>query len=407
MNGATNGIRKKHTPAKGVTMAQLTSRERLLRALNLETPDHVPCCFMSFSALRKRYAGDRYKVVKAQQAMGLDAMLFIPSAPRRDRPEHPDLRGLPVRHSPHVKTREWYEKGRLHKAYVTPDGTLTTSVLPSGDWPHGDRIPFVDDYQIPRKNNPLINGPDDLDALRHLLVAPEVKDVVQFDQEVQKARAFVQNRGVLLAGGWGVGMDMANWLCGIQELMILTMQHPDFVDDLLEMIHVWNRQRMAVVLSAPVDLYIRRAWYEGCDFVTPTFFRKAILPRLKVEVDLTHERGAMFGYICSSGIDPMLDLYLEAGIDVLIGVDPVQGTRTDMAAIKRKLSDRICVWGGVSGAVTVEMGAEEDVRAAVRRAINILGPSGMILSPVDNITIDAPRTWENIDILIDEWQRHW
>ena len=388
-------------------MAQLTSRERLLQTLNLEMPDHIPCCFMSFSALRKRYEGDRYKVVEAQRAMGLDTMLFIPSAPRRDRPEHPDLRGLPVRYSPQVKTKAWHADGRLHRVYVTPDGTLTTSVRLSEDWPHGDRIPFVDDYQVPRKDNPLISGPDDLAALRHLLMAPEVGDVVQFDQEVQRASAFAQDKGVLLAGGWGVGMDMASWLCGMQELMILTMQRPDFINDLLEVIHVWNKQRMQVILSAPVDLFIRRAWYEGCDFVTPAFYRKAILPRLKVEVELAHERGAKFGYICSTGVGPMLDLYLEAGIDVLIGVDPVQGTHTDMAAIKRKLSDRICVWGGVSGAVTVEMGSEEEVRAAVQHAINVLGPSGMILSPVDNITVDEPRTWENIDILIDEWQRHW
>jgi len=388
-------------------MTRLTSRDRLLRALNLEVPDHIPCCFMSFSALRGRHDGDRYEVAKAQQAMGLDAMLFIPSAPRRDRPEHPDLRGLPVRYSPQVEIKEWGEKGLLHRAYVTPDGTLTTSVRLSEDWPHGDRIPFVDDYQIPRRCDPLVTGPNDLDALRHLFVEPGGGDVLQFDQEVKRARAFVQDKGVLLAGGWGVGMDMASWLCGTQELMILMMQQPDFVDDLLEMIHVWNRQRMEVVLSAPVDLYIRRAWYEGCDFVTPQFFRKAILPRLKVEVDLAHERGARFGYICSSGINPMLDFYLEAGIDVLIGVDPVQGTYTDMATIKRKLRDQICVWGGVSGAVTVEMGTEEEVRAAVQEAINTLGPTGMILSPVDNITVDAPRTWENIEVLIDEWQRHW
>ena len=388
-------------------MSKLTSRERLLRALSLEAPDHIPCCFMSFSALRQRHHGDRYEVLKAQQAMGLDAMLFIPSAPRRVRPEHPDLRGLPLRYSPQVEIKEWGEKGLLHKTYATPDGTLATSVRLLDDWPHGDHIPFVDDYQIPRRYDPLVTGQNDLNALRHLLVAPEVEDILQFNQEVHRAHAFAQDKGVLLAGGWGVGMDMANWLCGMQELMILMMQQPGFVDDLLEIIHIWNRQRMEIVLSAPVDLYIRRAWYEGCDFVTPEFYRKAILPRLRVEVELAHERGAKFGYICSSGINPMLDFYLEAGIDVLIGVDPVQGAHTDMVMIKGKLRDRICVWGGVSGALTVEMGTQEQVRAAVREAINTLGPTGLILSPVDNITVDVPRTWENIGVLIDEWQRHW
>ncbi len=102
----------------------------------------------------------------------------------------------------------------------------------------------------------------------------------------------------------------------------------------------------------------------------------------------------------------MLDYYLEAGIDVLIGIDPIQGTHTDMPLLKEKLGGRICLWGGVSGAVTVEMGTEVEIRSAVREAIETLGPDGMILSPVDNITVDAPLTWRNLETFIDEWQRH-
>jgi uroporphyrinogen-III decarboxylase len=128
------------------------------------------------------------------------------------------------------------------------------------------------------------------------------------------------------------------------------------------------------------------------------------LPRLKVEVELAHKYGAKFGYICTSGTKPMLDLYLEAGVDVLIGIDPIQGTYTDMPLMRKKLGGRICLWGGVSAAVTVEQGTEEEIRAAVRYASKTLGPGGFILSPIDNITIDAPRTWQNVDIFIDEWR---
>jgi len=393
-------------------MTELTSRERLLRALNLERADHIPCCFMSFTALRKRHHENLYELAKAERALGLDSMLFIPTTPRPLRPDHPDLRGLPVRFHPQVKIRARREQvpvgpDTLRKEYVTPDGTLTTSVRLSEDWPHGDHIPFVDDYQVPRAEKPLITRPDELKALQYLLTPPQEGDIAQFEKEGRKARAFVEEHGVLLAGGWGVGMDLASWLCGIQNLMILTMTQPDFVADLLEMIHAWNVQRMKVILSAPVDLYIRRAWYEGCDFVTPQFYQAAILPRLKIEVDLAHEHGAKFGYICSSGTRPMLDYYLEAGIDVLIGIDPIQGTYTDMPLLKEKLGGRVCLWGGVSGAVTVEQGTEAEVRSAVRNAIETLGPDGFILSPVDNITVDEPLTWQNVEIFIDEWQKHW
>ncbi|MBN2044304.1 MAG: hypothetical protein JW757_04715 [Anaerolineales bacterium] len=58
--------------------------------------------------------------------------------------------------------------------------------------------------------------------------------------------------------------------------------------------------------------------------------------------------------------------------------------------------------GGVE-AVTVERGSAAAVRDAVRLAVETLGPRGFILSPVDNLTIDAPQTWRNIDTFIQAW----
>ena len=391
-------------------MSNLTSRERMIRTLHHQATDYIPCSFMSFTALRRRCQENMYELVKAERAMGLDSFLFIPTLSRPQRPEHPELRGLPVRFDPAVRTHERREEvpgehAILHKEYSTPAGKLRTSVRLSDDWPHGDHIPFIDDFQVPRAIKPLLTGEaGELDALRYLLTPPQSDDVAQFKAEAERAHAFADEQGVLLAGGWGVGVDMADWLCGFENLMLLENDQPVFVERLLEMIHVWNQQRMAVVLAGKVDLFIYRAWYEGCDFVNPKFYRQVVLPRLKSDAALAHAHGAMFGYICSSGILPLLDDFLEAGIDVLIGVDPVQGTKTDLAAIRKKTAGRISLWGGVSGAVTVEMGEQEEIRAAVRQAIETLGPDGFVLSPVDNITVDAPQTWQNLEVFIDEWK---
>ncbi len=385
-------------------MPDMTSRQRLLAVLNRQPADRIPCCFMSFTALRNRCNDDWYALALAEQELGLDPMLFIPSAPRRERKEHPELRGLPVRFDPAVRTVEWRDGDVLHKEYHTPAGVLSTSVRISDDWPHGDHIPFMDDYQVPRALKPLVTGPADLPALAYLLTPPSGEDVSRFWQEAQKARAFVEQHGILLSGGWGVGLDMAFWLGGMQSLMMLMLEQPDFVDELLGVIHAWNLKRMEVVLSAPVDLFIRRAWYEGCDFITPRFYRRAILPRLQAEAALAHERGAKFGYICTSGTKPMLDFYLQAGFDVLIGIDPIQGTYTDLPLLKSRLGGQISLWGGVSGAITVEQGSPPEIRAAVRQAVETLGPDHFILCPVDNLTIDASQTWENLQVFIDSWR---
>ncbi len=391
-------------------MTQINSKERLLRALRHQPADYLPCSFMSFTALRRRCRENLFELVEAERALGLDSFLFVPSAPRSERLTHPDLRGLPVRFDPSVETKEWREEsagtpGILHKEYSTPAGNLQASVRLAEDWPHGDHIPFVDDYQVSHGLKPLITDAKELEALRYLLTSPSAGDIARFEAEARKARAFAEEKGVLLVGGWGVGGDMAGWLCGLSNYTLLALDQPEFLTELLDMIHAWNLARMNVVLSVPVDLYTRRAWYEGCDFLMPKFFREVMLPRLKTEVALAHDHGALFGYICSSGTVPMLDFYLEAGVDVLIGIDPIQGTHTNLPALKKKAGTKLALWGGVSGAVTVEMGSEEEVRAAVARAIETLGPNGFILSPVDNITVDSPQTWRNIDAFIGEWRQ--
>ena len=159
-------------------MAELTSRERVLRALHHQPLDYIPCSFMSFTALRRRCQENLYELVKAERAMGLDSFLFIPTLARPQRPDHPELRGLPVWFHPSVETQEWRahaqgEHAILHKEYSTPAGKLQTRVRLSDDWPHGDHIPFVDDYQVPRAIKPLLTGAaGELEALQYLLMPP-------------------------------------------------------------------------------------------------------------------------------------------------------------------------------------------------------------------------------------------
>lgn len=393
-------------------MKKLTSRQRMIKAINYQEVDHIPCSFMSFTALRNRMGDDFYKLCQSELNMGLDSMLFLPYLPRKERPDHPELRGLPIHLPADVEIKEWRENVEgdqdvLHKEYITPAGKLSTSVKLSDDWPHGNHIPFIGDFQVSRSLKPLITEPNELEVLRYMLQPPNDEDRASFSKEAKKAKAFVEENNVLLVGGWGVGMDMLNWLCGMQGLLDLTMVEPGFVEELLGLIHHWNLERMKVVLGGEIDLYIRRSWYEGCDFVLPDFYEKIILPQLKKEVDLAHKHGAKFGYICSSGLNPMLKFHKQASFDVLIGIDPVQGTHTDMPKIKQEYENHIALWGGVSGAITVEMGTEDEIRSAVRKAIEALGPKGFILSPVDNITVDKPQTWQNIEIFIDEWESYW
>jgi hypothetical protein len=364
---------------------------------------------MSFRIMRDR-CRDWYEVAEREMAMGMDPLLFIPPTERKDRPEHPELRGLPIRFDSSVVTRECKEirpgspYPLLHKQYETPAGNLSTMVKQTEDWPHGDHIPFMDDYQIARANKNLVTGRQDLEPLRHLLIPPQAADIETFREQARQAIHFTRQRGILAAGGWGVGADMVGWLCGLENMVYLSLDQPDFLRELFGLIAQWNRQRMAVILEAGVDLFIRRGWYECCQFWSPSLYRKFILPDLKKDAEMAHQAGAKFGYIVTMSTTPLLDMFVEAGIDALIGVDPSPAAQNNLPLMRETLRGKVCLWGGVDAAHTLELGTAEEVRRATRSAIETLGTDGFILSPVDNITVDTPNTWSNLQVMIETWK---
>ena len=64
----------------------------------------------------------------------------------------------------------------------------------------------------------------------------------------------------------------------------------------------------------------------------------------------------------------------------------------------------MCLWGGLNGHLTVELGTPEDVRTEVQRALEIFSPTGgFVLSPVDNVREYTPTVQVNVAALIDEW----
>ena len=403
---------------------EMTSRQRMLAALNCEKPDHVPMAFMIFTALNQRLSnerrgGDPTAFVEAQIDLGLDTVVDLTwYAPQVEEVGHADAPGLPVRlgEGVEMRTRAQSADGArpptLHKEYVTPSGTLSVVVEQTDDWPYGDatkgdyRVPLMDDYLAPRCSKYLVERREDLDCLRHLLVSPTEDDLNTCRQVWAVGKDLAEKHDLLLAGGWGVGADALAWFCGLENAVMMAIDDPSFFAELLSIINAWNLPRMQAFLDFGVDLFIRRAWYEGTDLWSPDLYREFFFPAIREEVRLTHDAGVKYGYILTSGSMELHEMLIELDIDVLIGPDPVQGKGTDLKQMGEQLRGRMCTWGGVNGFVTVEMGTLEDIDVAVGEAIAALGPEGLILSPVDNIRDPSDQTWRNVLGLIESWRTH-
>jgi len=384
----------------------MSSRQRMLAALSGRKPDHLPCSFMLFNGL-KAQSHDYLDFIQRQLDLGLDPYVQIPPRSPVVVNDYYNLHGLPVNYDPRVEVREWLaHEGReshpiLVKEYATPAGTLRAEVRQDQEWRWGDHVPFLDDYLVSRSRKFIVDGPEDLAALRYLLVPPTQEEIADFQVESAPVLDFARQQDLLVAGGWGVGADLIGWVYGLQRLPYALFDYPDFVVELLEVVAAWNRVRMEVILQAGIDLYIKRAWYENCDNFTPRHFRVFIKPILAADTALAHQYGAKFGYMMTSNCMPLLDDIQDAGVDTIIGVDPAQW---NLEVAYEKLGGRVCLWGGVNGHLTVEMGTPEQVRAEVRRAVKTLGAEGsFILSPVDNVREVTPTAQANVAALVDEW----
>lgn len=385
----------------------------MLEALACRRPDRVPCSFMLFKGLQEE-CRDQAEFVERQLALGLDAVVAIPVRPMRRPHPMPDLgnlRGLPVEFPPDVEVRDWREDRPgerfplLHREYLTPSGRLHTSMELTGDFTHSDRIALFDDFTVPRAKEHLVASEADLPALRHLLAPPAARHIAAFREQARHAKQLARRHDLLVTGEWGVLFDAACWLCGIENLVTALMTNPGFAEELFAILGGWNRGRMEVILDEGVDLFIRRAWYETADFLSPETYRRFILPHVQRDARSAHGAGAKLGSITTSAYMPFLDLLLESGIDCLIGLDPVQDSRADFPLARQRTAGKMCLWGGVNGCVTVEMGTPAEVQRAVGEAVEALAPGGgFILSPVDNVIRYDEGVQANVRAFIDAWR---
>ena len=384
-----------------------TSRERLLAAINHSEVDYVPFYqkFWHRGCLSTREDGwsDQFERVRKTTRLGLDDTVGF-EIPRMLSPE--------VKINRRKETQG--ENTYLTQEYQTPKGSLTQVVRPTSDWPHGDNIPIFTDYVVPRGRSKkyLVENTNDAEALSCLFAHPDEKQLRKFEDQVSEVRRFAKENQLLIESGatftseWLDGDsiflgDALHWLCGFENSVILARRNPDLIHRLLDVILDWSLQSIKLVTEVgESDIIMHRGWYE-C-FWSPKLYETFLVPRIKKEVELTHRAGAKFCYIMTSGIMPFLEFFKEMEIDILYGVDPVQGN-ADLQKVKETLKGRVCIWGGVNSAVTLT-GSKQNVEKAVEEAFRILAPGGgFILGAIDQLFEDT--IWDNFMTMVRTWQK--
>lgn len=379
---------------------QMTSRERMLTAMRCQQPDRVPFYLRVFGFEPPEHLTWSNQVERVERLLllGIDDILEL---------------GLGGSFHPEVQVRAWREDRPgerwplLTKEYETPVGTLRQEVYRTPDWdwvwPHqGEEVRLLDDYNVPRSRRFLIETEADLEALPYLLSGPHERALATMREETAWLKQEADRLGVLLAAWGPSGVDVAVWLCGVENLIYMAMDKPEMFDRLLQIIHEQDKRLMEVALDSPAELVVKRGWYEHGDFWSPGLYRQHIQPRVQELTDMAHQAGKLMGYTISTGIMPLVGSLLEIGYDVHYHVDPVQGG-ADLRSLKATLGQQTALLGGMNSAVTLERGTDEQIRQAVYEAVEICAPGGgFILSPVD--CLFPTTSWRSVEIALDAWR---
>jgi len=320
---------------------KLSSRDRLLHAINHREPDHVPLYLKwwhrPYLSTKKDAWKDQLERVEKVLNLGLDdAVGFEP----------------PLFLAEGVEIRRWREGSLLFKEYRTPKGNLRQVVRRTEDWPHGDDVPLFSDHIIPRSRSVkyMIENEEDLQALACLLREPRQKEIRAFQDKSEAVKRFADEKEVLIECGgefvdysvWGDTMgllvgDALSWLCGLENAMIAAFRNPDFLQCLLDIIFEWDMRYLRLVLEAGgADVIVHRGWYENGSFWSAKMYETFFAPRIRKLIEMTHKYKAKFCYIMSTGTMPLLGFFKDMGVDILFGVDPVQGG-ADLDQIKTRI----------------------------------------------------------------------
>ena len=372
----------------------MTSRQRVLKALNHEIPDRVPIDLGGFQTGIHRNA---YTQLLDYLRMR-DEVTILDPVQQLARPceallerFHVDFRYI-VAHGPdsfHGGIEQNTQDGRLWHDLKDEFGVV---------WSMPDDQPLYMDIS----HHPLAHA-----TLADLAEYPFPKgdDPTRFTGLREQARRLRNETPYALSTRiGGVVYEICWYLRGLEQWFIDMIENPAFCEALLDRTLAFWLGYYTEFLKEVGDLVdvVMIGDDIGCQsgpLFSPAFYRRVVKPRQKRLVQhiksLTNAR--IWYHTCGSVRQLIPDL-LDNGIDIL---NPVQISAADMdpGELKAQFGDRLTFWGGgIDTQRVLSFAGPEEIRSHVRRNLEAFKPGGgYVFNSVHNIQAGVPP--ENIAAL--------
>jgi uroporphyrinogen decarboxylase len=373
----------------------LTSRERVQAVLNGEIPDRVPIILgasnatgISTPAYRnlKRYLG-----VQAEDKYLYDWPELGASAVDEIVLErlHSDVRGVHDREPASVRERNrTREPG---SPYFNSWGVGSVQGDP-GMWfpaihPLAETHSIADLESYP--------WPDMNDPSRFAHVRAEVQ------------RLAAENKYAILATPWlAFPLERAFAMQRMDRFMANLGWYPDFAKALLAKITDLCKTLMGNFLREcgdDIDM-IKIGDDLGMQnslLMSPKMYRSIVKPFHADYISFIKSRTKAKVFFHTDGdVFPLIPDFIEMGVDILNPVQTSAGKMSDLHELKKQFGKNIIFCGAIDTHRILPFGTPDEVRAEVKRVIEILGAGGgYMLAPVHIIMPDVPP--ENILAMVD------
>lgn len=358
----------------------MNQRERVLCALNHQTPDRVPIDFGSFS-------GATSINVRAYQNL-LEAL----GMPREPRVENALIFTAAV-------DDEVLDRFQVDTKSVKPSVPLGEFNAPGKvlDRPWQVTWRRSTDFTYAPIEGPFqkITEPS-LDDLRRFRW-PSAAEIETFETWKERAARIRRETDRALVGRLPMGIvTLAQILRGFEGWatdLLLNRRFSDALHENLAAVWIDVAERLAEALGDNVDVL-----YFGDDYGTqsqlmlsPELFRERIKPLLgqMVRRVKAKTKAKIVLHSCGSVLD-LVDDFVDVGIDAL---NPLQSNAKNMEPrrIKERAGRDLALWGGIDTHVVLPRGSPGDVREEVKRKMAILGEGGgYVLAADHNILLDVP-----------------
>lgn len=184
--------------------------------------------------------------------------------------------------------------------------------------------------------------------------------------------------------------ERACFLRGMDSLLADFILNPGFVEELLDALAAYLVETINQLAGWPLDAVWLSDDYghQHGLLISPEHWRRFIRPRLRKVVEAAHANGFPMLLHSDGAITEIIGDLVELGVDIL---HPIQPEALDVYAVKKRFGNDLTLYGGIGTQQVLRAAKPDEIRAEVRRAIEVLGKGGgYILGPGLSVQHDVP-----------------